>query len=41
MPQEIFITTVNNIITTVSPGIISEMRSFCYVHKEDSYEDVA
>ena len=25
--------------TTVSPGIISEMRSFCYVRKEDTYED--
>ena len=27
--------------TTVSPGIISEMRSFCYVRKEDVYEDIA
>lgn len=26
--------------TTVSPGMISEMRSFCYVRKEDGYEDV-
>lgn len=27
--------------TTVSPGMISEMRSFCYVRKEECYEDVA
>ena len=27
--------------TTVSPGMISEMRSFCYVRKEDGYENVA
>ena len=33
------LTTKNN-ETTVSPGIISEMRSFCYVRKEDGYEDV-
>ena len=26
--------------TTVSPGMISEMRSFCYVRKEDGYENV-
>lgn len=26
--------------TTVSPGIISEMRSFCYVRKEDGYENI-
>ena len=26
--------------TTVSPGMISEMRSFCYVRKEDGYEVV-
>lgn len=26
--------------TTVSPGMLSEMRSFCYVRKEDTYEDV-
>ena len=26
--------------TTVSPGMLSEMRSFCYVHKEDGYEDI-
>ena len=32
-------TTENNEMT-VSPGTISEMRSFCYVHKEDGYEDV-
>ena len=33
------LTTKNN-ETTVSPGMISEMRSFCYVRKEDGYEDV-
>lgn len=27
--------------TTVSPGIISEMRSFCYVRKEKDYENIA
>ena len=27
--------------TTVSPGIISEMRSFCYVQKEEDYENIA
>ena len=27
--------------TTVSPGMISEMRSFCYVQKEEDYEDIA
>ena len=32
-------TTKNN-ETTVSPGMISEMRSFCYVRKEDGYEVV-
>ena len=32
-------TTKNN-KTTVSPGMISEMRSFCYVRKEDGYEDI-
>ena len=26
---------------TVSPGMISEMRSFCYVRKEESYENIA
>ena len=26
--------------TTVSPGMISEMRSFCYVRKEENYEDI-
>ena len=31
-------TTENN-ETTVSPGMISEMRSFCYVRKEKDYED--
>lgn len=33
-------TTKNN-KTTVSPGMISEMRSFCYVKKEEDYEDIA
>mgnify|MGYP003299276021 FL=1 len=33
------LTTKNN-ETTVSPGIISEMRSFCYVRKEENYEDI-
>ena len=32
--------TTKNIKTTVSPGMLSEMRSFCYVRKEDGYEDV-
>ena len=27
--------------TTVSPGMLSEMRSFCYVQKEEDYEDIA
>ena len=26
--------------TTVSPGMLSEMRSFCYVRKEEFYEDI-
>lgn len=26
--------------TTVSPGIISEVRSFCYVRKEGCYENI-
>ena len=26
--------------TTVSPGMISEMRSFCYVRKEEVYENI-
>ncbi len=26
--------------TTVSPGIISEVRSFCYVRKETCYENI-
>ena len=33
--------TTKNKRTTVSPGIISEMRSFCYVQKEEDYEDIA
>ena len=32
-------TTENN-ETTVSPGMLSEMRSFCYVRKETDHEDV-
>ena len=36
-PQQ---TTKNN-ETTVSPGMISEMRSFSYVQKEEFYEDIA
>lgn len=26
--------------TTVSLGMLSEMRSFCYVRKEEFYEDI-
>ncbi len=33
------LTTKNN-DTTVSPGMISEMRSFCYVRKEKDYENI-
>lgn len=33
--------TTKNKETTVSPGMISEMRSFCYVRKEENYEDIA
>ena len=33
--------TTKNKETTVSPGMISEMRSFCYVRREDGYEDIA
>ena len=33
--------TSNNKETTVSPGMLSEMRSFCYVRKEVEYADVA
>ena len=32
--------TTKNKETTVSPGMISEMRSFCYVRKEEIYEDI-
>lgn len=32
--------TTKNKETTVSPGMISEIRSFCYVWKEDGYENV-
>ena len=27
--------------TTASLGMISEMRSFCYVRKEEDYENIA
>lgn len=40
MLQEKFITTANKIITTVSPGMLSEVRPFCYVRKEDDYENI-
>ncbi len=33
------LTTKNN-ETTVSPGMISEMRSFCYGRKEKDYENI-
>ncbi len=33
--------TTKNKETTVSPGMISEIRSFCYVRKEENYEDIA
>ena len=33
--------TTKNKETTASPGMISEMRSFCYVRKEADYEDIA
>ncbi len=32
--------TTENKETTVSPGMISEMRSFCYVRKEEDYENI-
>lgn len=32
--------TTKNKEATVSPGKISEMRSFCYVRKEDGYENI-
>ena len=32
--------TTKNKHTTVSPGMLSEMRSFCYVRKEGIYEDI-
>ena len=32
--------TTKNKETTVSPGMLSEMRSFCYVRKEENYEDI-
>ena len=33
--------TTENKETTVSPGMISEMRSCCFVRKEEDYEDIA
>ena len=33
--------TTENIKTTVSPGMLSEVRSFCYVRKEEYYENLA
>ena len=41
MLQKTFITTANKIITTVSPRMLSEVRSFCYVRKEEYYENLA
>ena len=32
--------TTKNKETTVSPGMLSEMRSFCFVRKEENYEDI-
>ena len=32
--------TTKNKETTVSPGMLSEMRSCCYVRKEENYEDI-
>ena len=32
--------TTKNKEMTVSPGMLSEMRSFCYVRKEDDHEDI-
>lgn len=32
--------TTKNKRTTVSPGMISKMRSFCYVRKEDDYANI-
>ena len=32
--------TTKNKETTVSPGVISEVRSFCYVRKEVYYENI-
>ena len=31
--------TTEKIKMTVSPGMLSEVRSFCYVRMEDTYED--
>ena len=33
--------TTESMKTTVSPGMISKVRSFCYVRKEEGYEDIA
>ena len=32
--------TTKNKETTVSPGMLSEVRSFCYMRKEDGYENI-
>ena len=32
--------TTKNKEPTVSLGMLSEMRSFCYVRKEEIYEDI-
>lgn len=32
--------TIKNIEKTASPGMVSEMRSFCYVWREEYYENV-
>lgn len=32
--------TTKNKRTTVSLGMISEMRSFCYVRKEEGFENI-
>ena len=32
--------TTEKIKMTVSPGMLSEVRSFCYVRKEEDYENI-
>lgn len=41
MLQKIIITAANKIITTVSPGMFSEVRSFFCKGKEEDYENLA